>query len=186
MTRFRPNPNSAQEKGHGVRRQMNEYELGDFYRRIGSAIWHVQYLEDVLVNFLCLKTVHERRCSGQTVSMPDAEALISEKRKVTLGPLIESCTSRKIIQQKNRARFDAFKIERDWLVHRSMIESGDDLYHETTREAVFDRIAAIQEEARSLGSVVFQDLQSWVASHGVDLDSVNNQGANAIRKLKGL
>ena len=164
---------------------MNEHELGDFYRRIGAAIWHLQYLEDALVNFLCLKTVHERRCSGETVSMPDAQALISEQRKVTLGPLIKSCTSRKIIQPKNRARFDAFKIERDWLVHRSMIESGDDLYHEVKRNAVFSRIAAIQEEARSLGSVMFQDLQSWVATHGVDLDTVNNQAANAIRKLKG-
>src|SRR5690242_16206768 len=112
MTRFRPNPNSAQEKDDGVRRQMNEYELGDFYRRIGSAIWHVQYLEDILVNFLCLKTVYERRCSGQTVSMPDAEALVAEKRKLTLGLLIESCTSRKIIRPENRARFDAFKVER--------------------------------------------------------------------------
>jgi hypothetical protein len=186
MTRFRPNPNSAQEKGHGLRRQMNEHELGDFYRRIGSAIWHFQYLEDILVNFLCLKTVHERRCSGEAVSMPDAQVLLAEKRKLTLGPLIESCISRKIISSENRARFDAFKVERHWLVHRSMIESGDDLYHETTRDAVFDRIAAIQEEARSLGSVMFQDLQSWVASHGVDLDTVNNQAANAIQKLKGI
>jgi hypothetical protein len=186
MTRFLLGRHPAQEKEHGVRRQMNEHELADFYRRIGAAIWHLQYLEDILVNFLCLKTVHERRCSGDTVSMPAAEALIAEKRKLTLGPLIESCTSRKIIRPENRARFDAFKIERDWLVHRSMIESGDNLYLETKRNAVFSRVAAIQEEARSLGAVMFQDLQSWVASHGVDLDTVNNQAANAIRKLKGI
>lgn len=164
---------------------MNDQELGDFYRRIGAAIWHLQYLEDILVNFLCLKTVHERRCRGDSVLMPDAEALIAEKRKLTLGPLIESCTSRKIIRPENRARFDAFKIERHWLVHRSMIESGDDLYHDATRNAVLSRVAAIQKEARSLRSVMFQDLQSWVASHGVDLNTVNNQAANAIRKLKG-
>lgn len=89
-----------------MRRQMNEHELADFYRRIGAAIWHLQYLEDILVNFLCLKMAHERRCSGDTVSMPDAEALIAEKRKLTLGPLIESCTSRKIIRPEYRARFD--------------------------------------------------------------------------------
>ncbi len=164
---------------------MNEHELAYFYRRIGAAIWHVQYLEDILVNFLCLKTVHERRCSGATISMPDAEALIAEKRKLTLGPLIESCTGRKIIQPQSRTRFDAFKIERHWLVHRSMTESGDDLYLETTRDAVFSRIAAIQAEAQSLGSVMFQDLESWGASHGIDLDTVNSQAANAIRRLRG-
>lgn len=163
---------------------MNEHELADSYRRFGAAIWHVQYLEDILVNFLCLKTVHERRCSGETVSMPDAEALIAEKRKLTLGPLIDWFSSRKIIRSEHRARFDAFKVERHWLVHRSMIESGDHLYQEATRNAVFRRIAAIQEDARSLGSVVFQDLQPWVASHGVDLNTVNNQAANAISKVE--
>lgn len=165
---------------------MNDPELADFYRRIGAAIWHFQYLEDILVNFLCLKTVHERRCSGATVSMPAAEALIAGKRKLTLGPLIESCISRKIIRPENRTRFDAFKIERHWLVHRSMIENGDDLYLETTRNAVFSRIAAIQEEARLLGAMIFQDLQSWIAANGVDLVWVNKQAEAAIRKLKGV
>jgi len=64
--------------------------LQDFYRRIGGAVWHLQYLEDILVNSLTLKIVHERRCAGRTVDMPEAEALLADKRKLTLGPLIES------------------------------------------------------------------------------------------------
>ena len=71
-------------------------------------------------------------------------------------------------------------------MHRSMIENGDDLYLETTRNAVFSRIAAIQEEARLLGAMIFQDLQSWIAANGVDLDWVNKQAEAAIRKLKGV
>jgi len=168
-----------------MRRQMNELELGEFYLRIGAAVWHLQYLEDALVNFLTLKEVHERRCGGQKVNMQEAAAIRREKRKLTLGPLIESCISRKIITSDLRSRFDSFKTERHWLVHRSMIESADDLYLEATRNAVFARIAAIQDEAKALGVIIFQGLQHWVSANGVDLEAADEQGEEALRKLKG-
>jgi hypothetical protein len=169
-----------------MRRQVNAEELQDFYRRIGGAVWHLQYLEDILVNFLALKIVHEQRCAGQTVGMPEAEALLTDKRRLTLGPLIESCVARKIIPRNLVARFETFKTERHWLVHRSMIENGDDLYLASTRDAVFTRIAAIQEEARSLGRVVFGDLQAWITAHGVSMEWVNRTAEHEIRRLQGL
>ena len=105
---------------------MNADELADFYRRIGAALWHLQYLEDILVSFLVMKIIHERRCAGQTVTASEAQTLLADKRRITLGPLIEACSSRKIIRLEHQARFETFKIERHWLVHRSLVESGDD------------------------------------------------------------
>ena len=67
-----------------------------------------------------------------------------------------------------------------------MIESGDDLYLEATRNAVFARIIAIQDEAQALGAIIIQNLQHWVTSHGIDLQAVNEQGEEALRKLKGI
>jgi hypothetical protein len=164
---------------------MTATELEDFYRRIGGAVWHLQYLEDILINFLVLKIVHERRCAGDTINMPEAQALLAEKRRLTLGPLIESCTSKKIISRELARRFEVFKTERHWLVHRSMIEDGDDLYVDATRHTVFRRVASIQEEARSLGHILFQDLQAWITKHGVDMNRVNRQADDAMRALKG-
>src|ERR1035441_630098 len=43
-----------------MRRQINADELGDFYRLIGKAIWHVQHLEDVMVTFLAVKIDRKR------------------------------------------------------------------------------------------------------------------------------
>jgi hypothetical protein len=169
-----------------MRRQMTAGELEDFYRRIGASIWHLQYLEDILVNFLTLKLVHERRCAGGTVAMPEAQAQLAEKRKLTLGPLIESCGSKKIISRERVQRFEAFKAERHWLVHRSMIENSDDLYLASTRNTVFARIAAIQEEARALGHLLFQDLQAWITKHGVSMDRVNRDADHEMRVLQGL
>jgi len=164
---------------------MNAEELADFYRRIGSAIWHLQCLEDVLVNFLTVKLIHERRCARQTITESDARALLAEKRKVTLGPLIDECISKKIIAPALRPRFDAYKLERHWLVHRSMVECGDDLYASGTRDAVFTRISSLQEEAISLKKIIVRDLETWMEAHGVDTDAAQNQAEEAIRKLRG-
>lgn len=164
---------------------MNADELADFYRRIGSALWHIQYLEDILVSFLAMKLIHERRRAGQTVIASDAQALLATKRRLTLGPLFEACSSRKIIRDEHQARFDAFKIERHWLVHRSMVASGDDLYDDARRNSVVNRISEIQQEAMSLKGLVGVDCESWAAAHGVDLDAVQDQTDDAMRKLKG-
>jgi hypothetical protein len=164
---------------------MNADELADFYGRIGAALWYVQYLEDVLVSFLAMKLIHERRGAGRTVSTIDAQALISDKRRITLGPLIGSCMSEKIIPPEHQPRFEAFRVERHWLVHRSLIESGDHLYTDATRNAVFSRIAEIQEEARVLKKIVVEDFESWASAHGVNLSAAENQAGAALRKLKG-
>ena len=169
-----------------MRRQMNADELADFYRRIGAALWHVQYLEDVLVNFLVEKIIDERRCNGQAVTAGVARTLLADKRRLTLGPLIKACSSRRIIRPEHGARFEAFKIERHWLVHRSVVENGDDLYDDATCNSVFNRISAVRQEAISLKRLVAHDFESWMTTHGVDLDVAQNQAEKAMRKLKGV
>ena len=165
---------------------MNADELADFYRRIGAAVWHLQYLEDAIVSFLAMKIIYERRCAGQAITADDAQTLLADKRRITLGPLIEACIKRKVIQPAHRARFEAFKIERHWLVHRSMVESGDHLYDDGARTIVFSRIASVQQEAISLKGFIVSDLESWVAAHGVDVATARDQAEDAVRKLKGV
>jgi hypothetical protein len=110
-----------------MRRQIKMDELSDFYRRIGAALWHVQHLENALVQFLTMKEIHERRRAGKKVVEDAAWKLLAEHRKkLTIGPLIETCKRRRIIKKEDTARYAAFKNERHWLVHRSLIENGDE------------------------------------------------------------
>jgi prolyl oligopeptidase PreP (S9A serine peptidase family) len=160
-------------------------ELAEFYRKIGATLWHLQYLEDVLTTFLTSKIVHERRCAGRKVAVSNAQALLVQKRRMTLGPLIKSCSNRKIIRPEHHQRFESFKIERHWLVHRCMVEIGDDLYVESTRDAVFTRVTAIQEESISLKKLVVDDFNAWMAAHGLDLGAAQKRAEEAVRKLKG-
>jgi len=165
---------------------MNADELADFYRRIGAAIWHLQCLEDVLVSFLVMKIIHEHRCAGQTVTSNDAQTLLADKRRIPLGPLVKACSSRKIIRPEHQARFESFKIARHWLVHRSLVESGNDLYDDVTRNSIVSRIAAVQQEAISLKGLLVRDCESWAAAHGVDLNAAQVQAEESMRKLKGV
>jgi hypothetical protein len=163
---------------------MNERELGEFYRRIGAALCHLQYLEDVLVTFLAMKIIHERRGAGHTFTTSDAQTLLTEKRRIlTLGPLIDSCISQKIVRHEHQGRFKAFKRERDWLVHRLIIVSGDDLYVAATRHAVFSRITAIQKEAILLKKIAVADLEGWGAAHGVDVGATQNKQKEEERNM---
>lgn len=67
-----------------------------------------------------------------------------------------------------------------------MIANGDDLYDDATRNAIFDRIAAIEEEATSLQSLVYQDLEAWIVKHGVNMVAVTKDAEEATRTLKGI
>ena len=169
-----------------MQRPMNAGELDHFYRRAGAALWHVQYLEDVLVNFLTTKILQERRSVGQSVARADGEALLAQsRRKLTLGPLIQACIDKDIITSSLATRFEAFKIDRHWLVHRSLVENGDDLFNDSTREAVFNRILSVQEEAISLKKLIVAALETWLNAQGVDVKAAEKQGKDAFRKLSG-
>ena len=74
-----------------MRRQINMDELADFYRRIGAALWHVQHLENAMVQFLTMKEIHERRRAGKKVD--DCPCLFSlrEKAFFVLSPGILGC-----------------------------------------------------------------------------------------------
>jgi hypothetical protein len=164
---------------------MTADELAGFYNLIGGAIWHIQYLEDALVNFLSMKLLHERRCASATVTLEDAHTLLSEKRRLTFGPLLESCASRTIIRPEHQPHFEAFKHERHWLVHRSMVETDDALYRDSSRYAGFARIDAVREESIRLKKLVVADLEAWSAAHGVDTPAAQRQAEAAVQKLKG-
>jgi len=160
---------------------MTADELAKFYGLIGGAIWHMQYLEDALVNFLSLKLLHERRCAGDNLTLEAAQALVSEKRQLTFGPLLESCASRKVIPLEHKHRFDAFKHERHWLVHRCMVETDEERYNELDRNKLVSRIDTIREEAIHLKKLVVADLEAWCSAHGVDIVAAQRVAEAAVQ-----
>ena len=62
---------------------------------------------------------------------------------------------------------ETFKVERDWLVHRSMDENGDDLYLNSDRSKLLRRLSKFSEDARRLQGLIAQELEDFVVSKGV-------------------
>lgn len=168
-----------------VQREVTAAELADLYHCIGAAIWHVQYLEDVLVSFVTIRIVHERRCAGEIVDTAAAEKFLKKNRRLTLGPLLKAARQKSIISPADEAEFESFKEARHWLVHRSMVGNGDDLYFGPTRVAFFRRVQDIQDRAILLGKRVAEDMGAWASAHGVDPAEAERQAAAKISKLRG-
>ena len=76
-------------------------------------------------------------------------------------------------------RFEAFKIDRHWLVHHPLVESGDDLFNEGKRESVFRRVYSIQEEAIALKRLIAVEFETWLARQGVNVKEAAEQGEAA-------
>ena len=71
-------------------------------------------------------------------------------------------------------------------MHRSLVESGDDLFNEAKREIVVQRIFSVQEEAIALKKLIAIDLEAWIRTQGADVKQAAEQGEAASRKLSGL
>jgi len=163
---------------------MNADELEDFYQRVGAAIWHVQYLEDVLVSFLAMKIIGPKRSAGQATAV-EMDALLTQKRRLTLGPLIQACIGQNIITSALEPQLETFKTDRHWLVHRSLVECGDELFNDAKREAVFRRIYSVQEKAIALKKLIAVDMEAWLAGQGLDVKRAAERGGAAYRELAG-
>lgn len=165
-----------------MRRQINAEELRNLFASIGESIWHIQNLEDALHTCITIK-----RDIKQRGAMPpeQAEAILREHRKNTLGKSLRISRETQILSIELESRLDKFKDERDWLVHRSVHQNREDLYVDKERYTLIDRIQILSSEARTLQKLVAKELEEFVVAQGVSREWIKNQAQHAIAKLKG-
>jgi hypothetical protein len=162
-----------------MQRSITPEELDTFYHAIGSAVWHIQYLEDVLVGFITLK---EHKFTNEE----EAYERLEQQRKGTLGWLCKKAKEVGIIPVDLVDRLDRLLAERNWLTHNSRQACSTHLYNDHLRDALIDRIIAIMKESIDLRNLLFNDFQRFVAHHGVDLEAADRVAENNMRKLLGL
>lgn len=161
---------------------MNYAELDEFYRGVGRCIWHLQYLEDVLHTLLALKI--DIRTPGR-VCQKEADQLLTKHRRASLGTALGTAEKHGALPAELMNKLRSLKDERDWLVHRSMHQDGDDLYTDEGRTAVFKRIETLMEDSVSVKSLVVVEVESFVAKQGVSMAQVEAIAQQKIARLKG-
>lgn len=163
-----------------VRRKIYPDELALLYRLMGEAVWFVQCFENVLVTFVTLKLR-----LGRPIGAQEAYEILAKERRRPLGPLVKDATVGDIIPSNLRPRADAFVVERNWLVHRLVHESGDDLYTDEGRASVLQRVEAVAAEAIQLRKALAVEMDHWCKEQGVDTRKTQQIAEAQIRKLRG-
>lgn len=165
------------------RRQISAEELQVFFKLIGSGIWYLQHVEDALSTYITVKAEIKER-SG--TSADNAERLLSKHRRNTLGTSIRIAKDRQVLDTELLTMLEAFKLERDWLVHRSIDENGDDLYLNSHRPRLLRRLNKFSEDARRLQRLIAQELEDFVVSKGVSREWIHLKAMSDVNRDKGI
>lgn len=165
-----------------MRRQMNHAELDELYRGVGRCIWHLQYLEDGLHTLLVLK-IDIR--TPERVSQQEANELLAKYRRASLGTALGTAEKHGALPADLLSKLRSLKEERDWLVHRSMHQDGDDLYTDKGRAAVFSRLEALMGDILSIKILVLAGVESFTSAHGVSQVQIEATARQKIARLKG-
>ena len=165
------------------RRQINADELQVFFKLIGSGIWYLQHVEDALSTYITVKAEIKER--GGT-SAENAKLLLSKHRRNTLGTSIRFAKERQVLDPELLAMLEAFKAERDWLVHRSLHENGDDLYLNSDRHILLERLNKFSEDAKRLQGLIAEELENFVVSKGVSRKWIHQRAMSDVNRYKGI
>ena len=164
-------------------RQINAEELLVFFKLIGSGIWYLQHVEDALSTYITVKA--EIKDRGGT-SAENAKFLLSKHRRNTLGTSIRFAKDRQVLDPELLTMLEAFKIERDWLVHRSLHENGDDLYLNSERRKLLERLNKFTEDAKRLQRLIGEELEDFVVSKGVSRELIHQKTMSDVNRNKGI
>lgn len=165
-----------------MRRQISEDELATLYHDIGACIWQMQYLEDALHTFLTMKV--ELKEPGK-VPAKEAMAFLAKHRRATLGTSIRIAETNNALPQELIDQLLVLKEERDWLVHRSMHQDGENLYTDSGRDTIFMRLSVLQDGITRLKTEIVKEIEMLCSSHGLSSAQAASLAADKIAALRG-
>lgn len=170
----------ALEVGAVMHRQINPDELDDLYCLIGKCIWYVQYVEDALHTLLALRV--EIKVAG-VVAEEQANELLAKHRRSTLGTALRIAKEHNALPGALFNRLTKLKGERDWLVHRSQNQDGKNLYTESGRKDVLERLESLYEETKFLQLEIAEQVHAFVLSCGVKKEQIEEIANQKIAEL---
>ena len=163
-----------------VKRRISPDELSFLYQQIGKAVWHLQYVEESLGYFYCIKGMEP-----YSISEKDADKKLKTTQAQTLGSLINEIEKKNLTSDFLLTALKTLNKERRWLIHKSLIENGDELYTDIGRERTFNRINNFISEAIRLQKQVSSEITRYCVSKGISEAWINSNAAKEIRKLAG-
>lgn len=146
-----------------------EDDVKHLYDVLGQALWYLQHLERALTIFNTLKILQHKIDKEIKITQLMGQKVLDGQRKQTLGPLIGIAKREKTIPQQILNRFDDFLTERNWLIHKCVIDEYLSLRNVNAKEKLYARIKRFIDESIELQKEVANLIESSYVSSGKDL-----------------
>jgi len=161
-----------------------ETDIQTLYNLIGQSVWHLQHLENVLSMVTAMKILQKERDRGSKVTEDICLRALEKQRGFTLGPLISAAKREQTIPSILLERFDHLLQERNWLIHKCVINEFLSLRSATRKQVLFDRISSFVDETIALKNEINEILEKWYESVGYDLDYANQIAKETVREAE--
>lgn len=136
-----------------------------FYCFIGEAICKIQHVEQALNYSTTLKM-------NPDVTMEIADEFLKQQQRLTLGQAIKLSTKENLYSLELQQKLDNFLVQRNWLVHKAIFESRDDLYNNDKKEKLFSKIKSISDKAESIQDEIQYDMINFCSAKGRDMSKI--------------
>lgn len=157
--------------------------LHEFFALVGQGIMHIQHVEDALSTCLALKIDVKEK---SRVTPEEAYRMLAKHRGNTFGTSLKIAEKNHVLSSELMSALKEFKEKRDWLVHKSLNQNGNDIYSHNSRTALFHRLGNIIDEAIHLQKLVASEIESFALSKGVTEDEIRRRTiAELNRKTNG-
>ncbi|MBL0889381.1 MAG: hypothetical protein IBJ19_02105 [Gemmatimonadaceae bacterium] len=134
---------------------------------VGSAVLQAQTVEDALGVYLAL--VHDLQPG---VAREEAESVLSRYSKKTLGSLLVVAKGKPAFPASTASAVEAFKEERNWLVHRSRGLQRLALHSDVELEAFVERVGRVGDEGLRLQEEITELMLRHLQSLGFARDRI--------------
>ncbi|MHC1605401.1 MAG: hypothetical protein ACXQTP_05485 [Candidatus Methanofastidiosia archaeon] len=147
-----------------------EEDVNYLFHVLGQAVWYLLHLEKVMTTFNAFKILQRKRDKKIKITQKMAQKVLDKQRRQTLGPLIGTAKREKTIPKKLMDRFDDFLEERNWIIHKCVVDEYLSLRNVNSKNKLFRRIERFVDEAKALRREIHNLMESWYVISGYDLD----------------
>lgn len=151
-------------KENVVKIPANQDEI-TLYCFIGEALCKVQIVEQALSHSITLKM-------NPAETKERADEFLKQQQSYTLGKAIKVAIKENLYGLSLQDALNAFLEQRNWLVHKAMLESLNDLKSENKKEELFHKIKSISDKAESIQREIEYDMINFCSSTGKDMSKI--------------
>lgn len=139
------------------------------YCLIGEAICAVQHVEDVLSHSIALKKDVKEPFS---VPKPEANRILEKYRSLTLGKAVGLSKKEQLYSEPLLQELEKFLVERNWLVHKSVILNRDVWDMNVSRGTLLRTIKGISARAGKIYHAIEEDMMEFSEAKGLDMSRI--------------